>query len=50
VLSGTSQPQQLSISHAIAVTSAQITVGSVYPDNSATTVAVADLQFFGLAL
>ncbi|MEY9908147.1 hypothetical protein ABIA35_004380 [Catenulispora sp. MAP12-49] len=49
-MSDTPKQQEFPLSHAAGVTSVTIQVGSVYPDDAETTVAVADVEFFGLPL
>ena len=44
----TSQPQTFSIEHADLISSVQIQVGAVYPGSSGSTVAVTEIELFGL--
>jgi hypothetical protein len=44
----TSQGQTFSISHAVLITSLKIQVGAVYPGSSGSTVAVSEIELFGL--
>lgn len=44
----TSQPQTFSISHAELISSVQIQVGALYPGSSGSTVAITEIELFGL--